>query len=114
MQMFNPGRNKVKVQFFDRSETVDTVNDVGEYDQKPKLICTDWVELIPTTGREFLQNKKSESEMTYRFKMRKRKDIEVNDYVEFNGIRAEIIYIAPFIEPTIQDRYMEVVVLWHS
>lgn len=112
--MYNPGRNRVKVEFYDRSETEDILNDVGEYEQKPKLICTDWAELIPTTGREFLQNRKSESEMTYRFKMRNRKDIEVNDYVEFNGIRAEIIYIAPFIEPTIQNRYMEVVVSWQS
>ena len=112
--MYNPGRNKVKAMFYDRSETEDIVNDVGEYEQKPKLICKEWVELIPTTGREFLQNKKSESDMTYRFKMRNRKDIEVSDYVEFDGNRAEIIYIAPYMGYVSQNRYMEVVVKWQS
>ena len=112
--MYNPGRNKVKVKFYDRSETEDIVNEVGEYEQKPKLICIDWAELLPMTGRDFIENRKSESDMTYRFKMRTRNDIEVNDYIEFKGIKAEIVYIAPFIDYTIQNRYMEVVAIWRS
>ena len=52
--MYNAGRNKVKAMFYDRSETEDIVNDVGEYEQKPKLICIDWIELLPQTGREFI------------------------------------------------------------
>ena len=112
--MYNAGRNKVKAMFYDRSETEDIVNEVGEYEQKPKLICIDWIELLPQTGREFLQNRKDEHEMTSRFKMRSRKDIEVDDYVEFNGQKAEIIYIAPYMGYVSQNRYMEVVVKWQS
>ncbi|MET3616733.1 head-tail adaptor [Peptoniphilus olsenii] len=112
--MYNAGRNKTKVFFYDREELEEVVNEVGEYEQKPKLICVDWVELLPQTGREFIKNRKDEHEMTYRFKMRSRKDIEVNDYVVFNDIKAEIIYIGAYMDYVTQGRYMEVVVLWQS
>lgn len=112
--MYNVGRNKTRVEFYDRSETEDVLNDVGEYEQKPKLICIDWAVLIPTTGREFLENRKDEHDMTYRLKMRARKDIEVTDYAVINGQKMEIIYIAPYIDPVVQNRYMEVVVAWRS
>lgn len=112
--MFNPGKFKTKIEFFDREELEEVQNDVGEYVQKHKKIGTDWGELIPQTGSEFLQNRKTESEMTYRFKLRNRKDIEVGDYVKFNNIEAEIIYLAPFIDYISQTRFMEMVVKWRS
>lgn len=112
--MYNPGRNKTRVEFYDRSETKEVENENGEYEQKHKLICVDWVELIPQTGREFVENRKDESAATYRFKMRRRNDIETEDYVIFNGIKAEIIQVLPYIDYTMQNRFIEVVVEWRT
>lgn len=107
--MYNPGRNKVKVAFYSRKELEEVKLITGEYAQKNKLICTDWAEILKTRGRDYLEYRKDETEITYTIRIRYRKDIDIFDFVEFYGKRWEITFISPPI-----NRYMELVVVWQS
>lgn len=108
IMMYNPGKNKTPAIFYDRRETVTQKNKAGEWIQSPRVITKDWVELIPLTGRQYLEYDKAESEMTYRLRMRYREDIHTDDIVTIEDKTYDIIYISPF------GRYMEVVIRWQS
>lgn len=104
--MYNPGKNRNFVNFYSRGEFEEYKDDFGQTHQKHKLICREWIEIIPINGKEFLQNRKYESEMDYRLRLRKREDISTSDYVVIDGKKCEIIYISKF------SNYMEMVVSW--
>lgn len=104
---YNPGRNKTKIEILD---VVEVENGFGEYEQKEVIILKEWAEVKPLTGKEFLEQRKIESEMNYCFKMRYRKEVSEVHKVRFNNRIADIIYIAP--NPT--SRTMEVVVKWQT
>lgn len=107
--MYNPGRNKVKVSFYSRNELEEEKLITGEYAQKNKLICNDWAEILKYRGRDYLEYRKDETEITFTIRIRYRNDINILDFVEFYDKRWEITYISPPI-----NRYMELVVVWQT
>lgn len=108
--MYNPGRNKTLAYFYDRRKELVRDPKTGEKRQQEKLICKDWVELVPITGRQFLEQRKESNEISYRLRMRYRKEIAIDDIVHIRDQKCEITYIS--VAPT--RRYMELVVKWRE
>lgn len=106
MPMYNPGRNKKIAKFYDRKAKLIVDPKTGEKKQVKNLICKEWVELIPITGRQFLDNRKEENEISYRLRMRYRKEIEMEDIVIFDNKKCYITFMSEM------GRYMELVVRW--
>lgn len=105
--MYNPGKNRTRIEIIN---VIELENELGEMEQHEQVIIREWAEIKPLTGKEFLEQRKTESEMNYCLKMRYRKDIKEEYKIKFNGVLTDIIYIAP--NPA--DRTMEVVVKWQS
>lgn len=92
--MYNPGRNSTIARFYDRRKHLVKNVRTGEMEQKQTLITKDWVEVAPMSGKQFIEQRKEESEMLYRLKMRYRKEIKVDDIVRFDGMTCDILYIS--------------------
>lgn len=107
-QNYNPGRNSTIVEFYDQSEFDLVQNELGEYVQKPKLIAKDWVEVIDTSGREFIENNVDSHTIQKRLRMRKRDDIRVENLVEIDLKTYKIEHISKI------DRFMELVISWQN
>ena len=103
--MYNPGRNRTKIKIYDHKEKELVQMPTGEYTQKKKLKCIEWAEVLSTTGRDFLEFKKIETDVSYRLRIRRREDINVHDLVEFNGTEMEISFVSFPI-----NNYVELVV----
>lgn len=104
---YNPGRNKTKLEILD---AIEVENELGETSQEWKVVLKEWGERKPLTGKEYLEQRKTESEMNYCFKMRYRREIKEEYKVRFNGRIGDIIYISP----NFNDRTMELVVRWRT
>lgn len=106
---YNSGRNRTRVNFYDANIFDEEKNDYGEWEQKPKVIYTAWVEVIPLTGRQYLENRKNEHEMNFKIKMRATDKINEEMWCEINGKKADIIFVSPGV-----GGYMELIANWQS
>lgn len=105
-RQYNPGRNRGLVEFYSQEDLDTVLNDLGEYVQKPRLICKDWAEVIDSSGYEFLKNNVDENDKTRRLKMRYRKDIRLHDFVVIDEDTYSIQHIGK------KGPYMELVIKW--
>lgn len=105
--MYNPGRNRTRVEVYDqKNEWVE--NELGEYIPVKPLKFTDWAEVIGQSGKEVLENRKTEHNYGIRLSMRYRKDLDKTDLLMIQGEEIRILAILP------NGRYMEVVGEWQK
>lgn len=105
--MYNPGRNKIRIEVYSQGEEY-TENEVGEMVPVLKLKFKDWAEIKRQTGKEVLEQRKTEHQLGRTLSMRYRRDLKPEDLIYIEGEEYTVLAILPI------GRYMEVVIEWRK
>lgn len=105
--MYNPGRNKTRIKAYSQGADY-TENEVGELVPVLKLKFVDWAEIKRQSGKEVLEQRKTEHQLGRTLSMRFRPDLAPEDLIYIGEDEYLVLAILPM------GRYMEVVVEWQK
>lgn len=98
----NPGRLNKRITF---TRCMETENEVSELSQELQDFKTVWAEVKPLRGKEYLENKKIQPELIYKFTIRYRKDITPDMQIRFNN---RLFNIQDIINPYERNEMLEI------
>ncbi len=107
--MYNPGRMNNKIDFYDKNSWED--NNLGESEQTPKKIFTEFAEIRTWNGKETIENGKIAGEVNYRIFMRFRNQVHEGleiRWLNYMNNGKSPTTIADITAIIVKGRYMEI------
>nr|KEH88880.1 putative phage head-tail adaptor [Clostridium novyi A str. GD211209] len=83
----------------------DVENEVNDIEHKLQEIKTVWAEINPVRGREYLENKKLQAELTYKVTIRYTNQINTDMIIRFKN---KLLNIKDIINPYESNRWLEI------
>ena len=88
--------------------TVEGTNEAGDTILVPSTFKTVWASVSPTTGRDYVEAKKFQSELTYKFTTRYLADITPDMTIQF---KTRIFLIQDIINPFEHNEMLEIMAI---
>ena len=98
----NPGKLNRRISFV---VMIESENEVGDTVQEPQIVKTVWASVAPITGREYVEAKKYQDELTYKITTRYIKDITPDMQIKYGE---RLFNIKDIIDPFEKHEIIEI------
>jgi len=88
--------------------TVEGTNEAGDTILAPSTLKTVWASVSPTTGRDYVEAKKFQAELTYKFTIRYLADVTPDMTIQF---KTRIFLIRDIINPFEHNEMLEIMAI---